>query len=282
MNASLFVFSELVFSIGSRSLRRLLLFAVFVLCFLIVFGFFFLLSTSARSKSLLPSRQMKAFLAPDLAGEQVNAAYYSVKELDGVQRVTYRVGWEIREKITSGVLLIEVDSSASIVSVQETIEKMPGILELETKGSVEVNNMLLMSAPLRIGLLLGLAITAFGGLYYARLAFVDVLNVFKVSIRLMRFWGTQERTIQIPIIMLGITCALLASGVFVTILYMLRAYLGGNLTVMGLVPGLQDSTRVLMVSLLSVPLASVLGVLAGVLGVSRANDPIFHLYNGSS
>ncbi len=277
MTPFLFVLGELLRTIKGRAGLFLLGVVLCTFLFLASFSSFFLLGTPASVSSgpEKSSGEIVAFLSPRLSAEAAGAIYLKVRERNDVRRVNYLLGQEAAGSQGGAILKIQVTSPSAGAALVEELRATPGIVKVDRASRLE-SGALILPTSVRIILLASLTSSVLAGLVVGRLGFAEALSSFSEEIKLMRFSGIPEATIQGPIISLGLLCGLGASVLLVGGVNL--AHLAMTPHPQGVLPlasGLLEVARVRMTSLLSLPLGLLMGGLVGVLGASLTSGRAF-------
>jgi len=271
MSTFLFVLNELLGSINTKSIGILTAFVLLIFVFLALFSSLFLLGIPTEDRVGLPvtSSEIMAHLSPRLSPEAVQDVYLEIREREEVRRINFLFAQELKAGEAGGILRIQAVNPSAVAHLVEHLDQISEIVRIDSSASPQ-RRVLHLSSPVRIGLLIGLAASAFACLIAARHGFKAVLTAFAKEIQLMRLSGTTERTIQPPIVALGCLCGLLASLLLITAVCLLHyVTVSHPEALLRVAPGLIESGRVLTVSLLSLLLGLTMGGLIGVVGASR-------------
>ena len=270
MSTFLFILNELLGSLNAKSVGVLAVFVLLIFSFLALFSSLFLLGITAGEQRGLPhtSNEVTAYLSPRLSSETVQDVYLKIRALDEVRQVNFLFAQELEAGQAGGILRIQVFDPSVIAALSERLTSIPEIVRLESAETPQ-RSALHLSSPVRIGLLIGLAVSAFASLIVARRGFRTVLASFAKEMQLMRLSGTTERTVQPPVVALGALCGLLASLLLIIAVYLLHySAVSHPEALLRAAPGLIESGRVLTVCVLSLLLGLALGGLIGVVGAS--------------
>jgi len=270
MSTFLFILNELLGSLNTKSVGVLAAFVLLVFSFLALFSSLFLLGIPAEGQNgpSLTSNEVAAYLSPRLSPEAVQDVYLEIREWDEVRQVNFLFAQELEAGRAGGILRIQVFNPSAVAHLLERLASISEIVRVDSSASPQ-RRVLHLSSPVRIGLLIGLTVSAFASLIVARRGFKVLLAAFAKEIQLMRLSGTTEKTIQPPIVALGILCGLLA-GLLLIIAVCLLHYVAASHpeALLRAAPGLIESGRVLTISLLSLLLGLAMGGLIGVVGAS--------------
>jgi cell division protein FtsX len=279
MNQFWFLLGNLLRTIGSRSG---VLFAVLILLIFssgALFSSFFLLGTPAPDDTgpSLSADELFVHLSPQLSQQKINDLYLEIREWENVSQVNYCYPQEFGLEAMEGLLVIKAVSVAKVTKLIDALSAIDGIANIDALSTRNADS---LSASVKIGLLIGLALSIVGSLIVARYAFAELLKSFSEEIRMMRLAGTAEQVIQPPIVAIGALCGIIAGLLLIVTLYLLR-FLAithpGSL--LHATSGWVDPVRVLTVSLGGFFLGLVLGGLVGVLGASLTESSKFQVYS---
>jgi len=276
MGTFLYLLRELLGRMRARSLLLFGLSVLLVLVFLGIFSSFFLLGPTQDPGGFrfAEGSEIMVFLSPQASADRIDAIYLDVREWEDVRRVNYSSAppsEETEETSVGGSLLVSSASAADATLLGDRLASIDGVIDIEVQRESSSTSVTL-SMPARLGLLGGLALTAFGSLLVARIAFRDLLDEFAAELSVMRVSGAPERSIHVPILALGLLVGLLACLLLVVAMYVAHVSAVTHHPAGGLsaAAGLLQSDRILVASLLSLLLALIMGGLAGLLGVSLA------------
>jgi cell division protein FtsX len=209
----------------------------------------------------------------------VQDIYLEIQEWEEVRQVNFLLAQELETGRAGGILRVQVRSPSGIDVLLERLASISEIVGVDS-ATRQQKRVLTLSTPARIGLLIGLAMSAFASLIVARRGFGELLSTFAREIRLMRLSGTPEKTIHQPIVVLGVLCGLLASLLLIAVVYLLHyVAVSHPEALLRSTPGLVESGRVLTVSLLSLLLGLAMGGLIGVVGASLTSSREFQSYS---
>ncbi len=283
MNTFLFILNELIKAINTKSGRLLAVVVLLIFCFLALFSSLFLLGVPAPTHGdtgpLLASGEVAAHLSPRLSPEAVQDVYLEIREWEEVRQVNFLFTQELEAGRGGGILRILTRSPSAVASLLERLASTPEIVQIDSSTTPQ-KRVLSLSTPVRIGLLIGLAISAFASLIVSRRGFGELLTSFGREIRLMHLSGTPERTFQPSIVALGALCGLLASLLLIVAVYLLHfVAVSHPEALLRSASGLVESGRVLAVSLLSLLLGLALGGLIGAVGASLTGSREFQPFS---
>lgn len=276
----LFLLGELLGAVRTKSGTLLIAVVLLIFSFLALFSSFFLLGTPVEEENgpVLAPQEIMAYLSPRLSPGEVDELYSKIREWKDVQRINYLFAQELQEDQAGGVFLIRAISTSVVVPLLETLGSIEGIAQVVSAPNTQ--NTLSLSTPVRIGLLIGLAVSAGASMLIARHGFRELLRSFTEEIRLMHLSGTAERMIQTPIITLGVLCGFVASLLLIVAVYLFHFFAVSHPeAILRTASGLVEPGRVLTVSLLSLILGLVMGGLVGVLGASLTSSREFQPYS---
>jgi cell division protein FtsX len=216
-------------------------------------------------------------LSPRLSQQKINDLCLKIREWEYVSRINYRYPQEFGLEAVEGLLVIKAVSVAKVTELIDALSAIDGIADVDSLSTRHADS---LSSPVKIGFLIGLALSIVGSLIAARYAFAELLKAFSEEIRMMRLAGTAEQVIQPPIVAIGALCGIIAGLLLIVAIYLLR-FLAithpGSL--LHATSGWVDPARVLTVSLGGFLLGLVLGGLAGVLGASLTESSKFQVYS---
>ena len=276
----LFLLGELLGAVRTKSGTILIAVVLLIFSFLALFSSFFLLGTPVEEENgpVLAPQEIMAYLSPRLSPGEVEELYSKIREWKDVQRINYLFTQELQEDQAGGIFLIRTTSPSAVAPLLETLGSIEGIVRVVSASKSQ--STLSLSTPVRIGLLIGLAVSAVASMLAARYGFRELLRSFAEEIQLMHLSGTAERMIQTPIIALGILCGLVASLLLIVAAYLFHFFAVSHPeAVLRTASGLVEPGRVLTVSLLSLLLGLVMGGLIGVLGASLTGSREFQTYS---
>jgi cell division protein FtsX len=262
-----FLLGNLLRVIGSRSGALFIVLILLIFSSGALFSSFFLLGTPAPDDAgpSLAADEVFVHLSPQLSQQKINDLYLKIREWEDVSQINYRYPQELGLEKVEGLLVIKAVSVAKVTELIDALSVIDGIAGVD---------------PVKIGLLIGLALSIVGSLIAARYAFAELLKAFSEEIRIMRLAGTAEQVIQPPIVAIGALCGIIAGLLLIVAIYLLRfltiTYPGSLLHATS---GCVDPARVLTVSLVGFLLGLVLGGLAGVLGASLTESSKFQVYS---
>ena len=283
MSTFLFILNELLVSLNAKSVGILTAFVLLIFAFLALFSSLFLLGipTEGQNGPPLTSSEVTAYLylSPRLSPEAVQDVYQEIREWDEVRQINFLFAQELEAGQAGGILRIQAFDPSAVTALLERLASISEIVRVDSSASPQ-QRVLHLSSPVRIGLLIGLAVSAFASLIVARRGFKVLLTAFAKEIQLMRLSGTTEKTIQPPIVALGALCGLLASLLLIIAVCLLH-YVGSSHpeALLRAAPGLIESRRVLTVSLLSLLLGLAMGGLIGVVGAGYTASRTFQLHS---
>jgi cell division protein FtsX len=279
MNQFWFLLGNLLRTIGSRSGALFIVLILLLFSSGALFSSFFLLGTPSpddTGPSLSPD-ELFVHLSPRLSQQKINDLCLQIREWEDVARITYRYPQEFGLEAVEGLLVIKAVSVAKVAELIKALSAIDGIAYVDSLSTRHADS---LSATVKIGLLIGLALSIVGSLIVARYAFAELLKAFSEEIRMMRLAGTAEQVIQPPIVAIGGLCGIIAGLLLIVAIYLLRflaiTYPGSLLHATS---GWVDPVRVLAVSLGGFFLGLVLGWLAGVLGASLTESSKFQVYS---
>ena len=279
MNQFWFLLDNLLRTIGSRSGMLFVVLILLIFSSGALFSSFFLLGTPTPDDTgpSLSADELFVHLSPQLSQQKINDLYLEIREWENVLQVNYFYPQEFGLEAMEGLLVIKAVSVAKVTELIDVLSAIDGITNIDALSTRHADS---LSASVKIGLLIGLALSIVGSLIVARYAFVELLKSFSEEIRMMRFAGTAEQVIQPPIVAIGALCGIIAGILLIVAIYLLR-FLAithpGSL--LHATSGWVDPVRVLTVSLGGFFLGLVLGGLVGVLGASLTESSKFQVYS---
>jgi cell division protein FtsX len=282
MSRFFFLLGDLLGTINAKS--GVLFLALLLLTFssLALFSSFFLLGTTVSEESTGPAlapREILLHLSPRLSSEAVEDLYLQIRDRDDVREITYRFPQELGLSQVEGIFLIQAVSVGAVTPLIEELSTIEGVVRVDSLTGSQ-KRALSLSTPLKIGLLVGLALSILGSLIVARRAFAELLRGFAEEIRMMRLAGTSEGMIHLPIIVVGILCGVVAGFLLIVVIYLFHSLaITHPETLLHAASGLVDSGRVLTVSMVGFLLGLILGGLHGVLGASLTESGEFQVYS---
>lgn len=157
---------------------------------------------------------------PTLDGDAVDELSGDIKELDGVQKVTFSDKDEELDKLIEeygslfsqykdsnplyDVFVVELESPEQIDAITKKIDKMDGVMEA-TYGTGTVNTMVQIFSNLRsVGLIFLVALTLIA-VFLIRNTIKLAIQVRKNEIRIMRQVGAYNWYITVPFVLEGIS-----------------------------------------------------------------------------
>jgi len=257
----LFVLGELCRSLRGRSAAWIAMAFGLVLVFVLAFSGLVLLGGGGPLSDQVRPGRGEVFVhttgGPGASG--IQALYSRILERSDVRSV--------RVLLTNGETILVVRAVSPVISsgLVQDLEALPGVTSVDAPGRGGL--LFVPNTWLRASLLAALALSLIGALLVARTGFRDLLAGFDPEIKLLRASGVGERTIQGPIVALGLLVGLAASLLGIAIVSL--AYLGLAAhpeAVPALAAGILEPVRVRTACLLALPLGPFLGVLAGALG----------------
>jgi len=271
--------TSLFFVLGelTRALRRkgggfIFLAILFVFLFLAVFSGLFLVGGPGQGTDAPRplGGKILVHLTPGLSPQAIQALYIQLLEEREAERVNVLAG----DALAPGGATLQVQATSPTAgrTLVEKLRTTPGIASVDYATSKRGLS-LPVSSSLRLGLLLGLAASAVGSLFFARLGFRGLLGAFAEEIKLMRVSGLSEAMILGPIVVVGVLFGLTGSLFLIAAVNLAHVGLAAHpQAVPPLVAGILEATRVQAVSLFSVPLGFLMGALFGALGASLAGS----------
>jgi len=279
MNQFWFLLGNLLRAMGSRSGALFIVLILLIFSSGALFSSFFLLGTPTSDDMgpSLSADEMFVHLSPRLSQQKINDLYLKIREWEDVSQITYRYPQEFGLEAVEGFLVIKAVSVAKVTGLIDELSAIDGIANIDSLSARHADS---LSAPVNIGLLIGLALSIIGSLIAARYAFAELLKAFSEEIRIMRLAGTTEQVIQPPIVAIGVLCGIIAGLLLIAAIYLLRFL---AITYPGFLihatSGWVDPARVLTVGLVGFFLGLVLGGLAGLLGASLTESSKFQVYS---
>ena len=274
-----FLLGNLLRAIGSRSGALFIVLILLIFSSGALFSSFFLLGTPAPDDTGPPLSADELFvhLSPQLSQQKINDLYLEIREWEDVSQINYRYPQDLELETVEGLLVIKAVSVTKVAKLIDALSAIDGIADIDSLSTRHADS---LSAPVKIGLLIGLALSIVGSLIAARYAFAELLKAFSEEIRMMRLAGTAEQVIQPPIVAIGALCGTIAGLLLIVAIYLLRFLaITHPGTLLHATSGWVDPTRVLTVSLVGFLLGLVLGGLAGVLGASLTESNKFQVYS---
>lgn len=279
MNQFWFLLGNLLRAVGSRSGVLFIVLILLIFSSGALFSSFFLLGTPAPDDTgpSLSADELFVHLSPQLSQQKIDDLYLEIREWEDVSQVNYRYPQELGLETVEGLLVIKAVSVTKVAKLIDALSAIDGIADVDSLSTRHADS---LSTPLKIGLLIGLALSIVGSLIAARYAFAELLKSFSEEIRMMRLAGTAEQVIQPPIVAIGVLCGIIAGLLLIVAIYLLRFL---AITHPGALfhatSGWVDPARVLTVSLVGFLLGLVLGGLAGLLGASLTESNKFQVYS---
>jgi len=216
---------------------------------------------------LIPG-EITLYLSGQLSVQQVQDLYLNIREMQEVKQINYLFRQEIDKGLVANALLVRAVNTDIVPALHSVLDQLEGVARVESRASAD-KAAVSLSTALRIGLLVGLAITVLAGLVLARMGFAELLRSCTAKMKLLRLSGTAEQTIRFPIAAMGAICGLIATALLIGVIYLLHSFAAANpQQFLNTASGLIDTGTVLMTSLLCVPLGFLLGSLGGILGAS--------------
>ncbi|MEA1870812.1 MAG: hypothetical protein U9N00_01255 [Candidatus Bipolaricaulota bacterium] len=280
MNQFWFLLGDLLRTIGSRSGALFIILILLIFSSGALFSSFFLLGTPAPDDATGPSLsadELFVHLSPRLSQQKINDLYLEIREREDVSQIHYRYPQEFGLEAVEGLLVIKAVSAGKVTELIDALSTIDVITSIDSLSSRHADS---LSTPVKIGLLIGLALSIVGGLIAGRYAFAELLKAFSEEIRMMRLAGTAEQVIHPPIVAIGALCGIIAGLLLIVVLYLLRFLaITHPGSILHATSGWVDPARVLAVSLGGFFLGLVLGGLAGVLGASLTESRKFQVYS---
>jgi cell division protein FtsX len=279
MNQFWFLLGNLLRTIDSRSGSLFIVLILLIFSSGALFSSFFLLGTPTPDDTgpSLSADEVFVHLSPRLSQQKINDLYLKIRESEDVSQINYRYPQEFGLEAVEGLLVIKAVSVAKVTGLVDALSAIDGIATVDSLSTRHADS---LSAPVKIGLLIGLALSIVGSLIAARYAFAELLKSFSEEIRMMRLAGTAEQVIQPPIVAIGALCGIIAGLLLIVAIYLLRFL---AITHPGFLlhatSGWVDPARVLTVSLGGFLLGLVLGGLVGALGASLTESSKFQVYS---
>jgi cell division protein FtsX len=279
MNQSWFLLGNLLRAINSRSGSLFIVLILLIFSSGALFSSFFLLGTPTPNDTgpSLSADELFIHLSPRLSQQKINDLYLKIREWEDVSQINYCYPQEFGLEAVEGLLVIK---AVSVGKVTGLIDALSAIDEITDVDSLSTRHADSLSASVKIGLLIGLALSIVGSLIAARYAFAELLKAVSEEIRMMRLAGTAEQVIQPPIVAIGALCGIIAGLLLIVVIYLFRFL---AITHPGFLlhatSGWVDPARVLMVSLVGFLLGLVLGGLVGALGASLTESSKFQVYS---
>lgn len=268
MSVFLFLLYEFVGSIRAKTGVLLLCFLLLIFSFLAIFSCFFLLGESKSDDRLLIPGEITLYLSGQLSVQQVQDLYLNIREMQEVKQINYLFRQEIDRGLVANALLVRAVNTDIVPALHSVLDQLEGVARVESRASADKATVSLSTA-LRIGLLVGLAITVLASLVLARMGFAELLRSCTAKMKLLRLSGIAEQTIRFPIAAMGAISGLIATTLLIAVIYLLHSFAAANPhQFLNTVSGLIDPGTVLITSLLCVPLGLLLGSLGGILGAS--------------
>ena len=272
MTGFFFVLGELIRALRQKGGGFIFLAILFVFLFLAVFSGLFLVGGPGQGTDAPRplGGKILVHLTPGLSPQAIQALYIQLLEEREAERVNVLAG----DALAPGgaTLQVQATSPAAGRTLVEKLKTTPGIASVDY-ASAKRGLSLPVSSSLRLGLLLGLAASAVGSLFFARLGFRGLLGAFAEEIKLMRVSGLSEAMILGPIVVAGVLFGLTGSLFLIAAVNLAHVGLAAHpQAVPPLVAGILEATRVQAVSLLSIPLGFLMGAFFGSLGASLAGS----------
>ena len=272
MTGFFFVLGELIRALRQKGGGFIFLAILFVFLFLAVFSGLFLVGGPGQGTDAPRplGGKILVHLTPGLSPQAIQALYIQLLEEREAERVNVLAG----DALAPGGATLQVQATSPTAgrTLVEKLRTTPGIASVDYATSKRVLS-LPVSSSLRLGLLLGLAASVVGSLFFARLGFRGLLGAFAEEIKLMRVSGLSEAMILGPIVVVGVLFGLTGSLFLIAAVNLAHVGLAAHpQAVPPLVAGILEATRVQAVSLFSVPLGFLMGALFGALGASLAGS----------
>jgi hypothetical protein len=270
MSVFFYVFRDILGSLKPRG--ALLLFAAGALVFAVLgtFSAFFLLDMppSAGTTSGIDG-ELIAYLNAQLTTLEIEEVYLAFREDPRVERLAYILPQDLTRPDSGGAFIVE-SGEATTEELYEELEGHAAFTRVD-RTVAHGGNLTALPAATRTGLLIGLVVGIALCLVVARVGLHVVLETFDGQLRIMQLAGTEEKTYYLPIFAVGLGCGLLASMVFIAVLYAFHiAALANPTTAIASANGLLSAQRVQLVAVLSGLIGVALGALIGALGVGLA------------
>lgn len=270
MSVFLYVFRDILGSLKPRG--ALWLFAAGVLVFVVLgtFSAFFLLDVPPSAGTTAGVEgELIAYLDAQLTTLEIEEIYVELREDPRVERVAYILPQDLTWPDSGGALVVE-SSEASAGTLLEEIQSNPAFTRVD-RTVTHGGNLTALPAPIRTGLLVGLLVGIALCLVVARFGLRTVLETFDGQLRMMQIAGADEKTYYLPVFAVGLGCGVIASVVFIAVLYAFHlAALAHPGAAIASANGLLSASRVQLVAVLSGLIGVALGALVGALGVGLA------------
>jgi cell division protein FtsX len=279
MNTFFFLLGEILGAMRAKTGALFVVAMLLIFVFLALFSCFFLLGTPAEVDTLDGHTfgEIRAHFSPRVSVEEIQTLYLTIREWEEVRQINYQSPQEGHQM--GGAFLIQATNPSRVADLVEKLKSTESISEVEALTNLHESS-LPLSASTRIGLLLGLIVSAIGCFVVTHRAFQGLLCSCAGEIRLMRLAGTAEKAILLPLVALGILCGLVATLFFILTVYLLHlAAITHPETLLHAASGLIEASRVRTVSLLGLLLGVVMGGLIGALGASLLGSQRFQIYS---
>ena len=281
MSTFFFLLNDLIATINVKSKARFLslLFVIFA-CLALFSGFFLLGGVGEEEiRPALAPNELHVHLSPRLASATIDEMHRQIRERDAVRQITFRFPQELGLDQVEGLFLIRAVSTRAAAELAAELSIAPGVVRVDSSPIMQ-KQAISLATPIKIGLLIGFALSIVASLIMARSAFAKLFNDFAEEIRMMRLAGTTERVIQPPIIAVGLLCGAIAGLLLIVVIYLLHFLSTIHpATILYIAPGLAEPTRVLIVSLAGFLLGLALGGLLGMMGASLTGSKDFRAYS---
>ncbi|UCF09498.1 MAG: hypothetical protein JSW65_05385 [Candidatus Bipolaricaulota bacterium] len=270
MSVFFYVFRDILGSLKPRG--ALLLFAAGALVFAVLgtFSAFFLLdvppSTGATSGI---EGELIAYFHAQVTTFEVEQIYLDLRDDERVEQIAFVLPQDLTRPDSAGALVVKSSEASSDVLLSEL--EGSGAFTRVVRTVTHGGNLTALPVPTRTGLLVGLLVGIALCLVVARYGLRTVLATFDGQLRIMQLSGTEEKTVFLPILAVGLGCGLITCLLFIAVLYAfhLAAVANPGATIAS-ANGLLSADRVRLVAVLSGLIGIALGALIGALGVGLA------------
>jgi len=274
MTTFLFLFRELLGAVRARSAGFLLLTCLLVAVFLGSFASLFLfVSPEAQDPADLSPSEVRLWLSPRLTTSAIDALYYGLQVRDDVSEIRYQFEQQAGGTGARGLFIVTVPGTADVAGFAAAAMRMDGVDEVETLAEEDTVRPLSLAASIRIGLLLGLTLSAALSLIAGRMGFRRLLEDFANAIRLLRLSGIPQRAISPPVVALGAMLGMLAGLLIAAGIALLHLTVSPTSAFAAV--GLVEVGRVAGILVVDFLLGATMGSLIGLLGASFLGRPVF-------
>lgn len=271
MSTFLFLERELLGAIRTRSAILFSLAVLFLFVFLASFASFCLFPAAGpQAVGTMMENEVSADVSPQLSTAAIDDLYAALQERPDVLELRFRFREQPTSATTAGQFYLRTASPADAAALASALRSTEGITTVEVGTASQPTRRITLSAGTRIGLFCGLLVSAFASLLLARLAFHALLHAFRNEVRMLRLSGIANRTMVLPLVVLGVLMGALAGTLLFAGLYLFYTTTAGASSALPLSVG-----RLFGVAVISFLLGVLMGGLAGLFGASHLTSRQF-------